>query len=191
MQMKFGFWSVTWFLPTPVEVILLLRIGDFLYSAETNFCDCERFVFEHGINLCDFQQVAFFWNVVPFFKEITQHGNQLLYYNCVLLGCGYLMVIPLPGVQLLAAQREKIREKRCAERCLLLTPSFSVLYLAPLFFALRPNSMNGWKRLIVVIFTGLILILSFSWKFGKGTELLDGIDRKWSCPFYQVRCLLH
>ena len=74
----------------------------FLYSAETNFCDCERLVFELGINLCDFQNVAFIWDVMPFFKEITQHCNQLLYYNCVLLECDYLMVIPLPDVQLVA-----------------------------------------------------------------------------------------
>ena len=38
---------------------LILRIGDFLCFAGTNFCDWEKLM---GINFCDFQEVAFYLN---------------------------------------------------------------------------------------------------------------------------------
>ena len=39
---------------------LILRMGDFLCFAETNFCDWEKLVFFMGINFCDFQEVVLY-----------------------------------------------------------------------------------------------------------------------------------
>ena len=38
----------------------ILRMGDFLCFAGTNFCDWEKLFFLLGINFCVFQEVAFY-----------------------------------------------------------------------------------------------------------------------------------